>query len=56
MVVAGYLNASFGLDYPFTTQQIKDMWDAAVAADTRDAFLTLASELKVANELGCPIR
>jgi hypothetical protein len=54
-VVAAYLNASFGLDYPFTAAEIWDMWDDAVTAGTTSAFRSLHVTLDEANNLGCPI-
>jgi hypothetical protein len=54
-VVAAYLNASFGLDYPFTTTQISTMWTNAVTTNTRDAFLSVFNTLGTANMIGCPI-
>jgi hypothetical protein len=55
MVVAAYLNASFGISYPFTTTQISQMWTDAVNAGTSDAFLNVFNTLGAANNLGCPI-
>ena len=53
-VVAAYLNASFGLDYGLTPQQIKDKWAAAVAGgDT--ALEALHNELGPLNEQGCSL-
>jgi len=54
-VVAAYLNTSFGLDYPFTADEIWNMWDAAVTLGTTSAFRSLHLTLDEANNLGCPI-
>jgi hypothetical protein len=51
-VVAGTLNASWGMAYPYTPQEIKDMWTAAVNSGD---FAGLHATLAPANELGCPI-
>jgi hypothetical protein len=53
-LIAAYLNASFGLGYPYTTQQILDDWAAAVAAGT-SGFQAFHLKYAAANELGCPI-
>ncbi len=56
-LVAAYLNASFGINYPFTTTQLIDMWDDVndqVGGGTGD-FLGLHTTLSAANRLGCPI-
>ena len=63
MVVAAYLNTSFGIHYPYEQQEIKDMWTAAVnywldpanAADPCAGFKQVYSDLGAANEIGCPI-
>ncbi len=54
-LVAGYLNAAFGLGYPFTTAQLSAAWTAAVTAGTPAAFLALHIQLDEANNLGCDI-
>ncbi len=56
-LVAAYLNASWGMNYPFTTDQLSEMWANAV---TSGEFLNLHIELDAANnaqKLGgtCPI-
>jgi hypothetical protein len=51
-VVAGYLNASFGIDYPYSPQQVADLWADAVSSGD---FAGLHQLLEAANELGCPI-
>jgi hypothetical protein len=53
-LVAAYLNSSFGLDFPFTPSQLKDMWAAAVAGGN-SGLSALATTLSVADEAGCPI-
>jgi len=52
-VVAGYLNASYGMNYPYTPQQIVQMWADAVNG-TR-SFMDVHQTLGKANNLGCPI-
>lgn len=52
-VVAGYLNASYGMNYPFSTEEIADMWANAVSGAT--TFEEVHSLLGEANNLGCPI-
>ena len=54
-VVAAYLNASWGMNYPYIATQVYGMWAAAVADGTNQAFSDLHSLLAPANELGCPI-
>lgn len=49
-VVAAYLNASWGINIGYTTQQIKVMWTAAVSAGTNAAFDALHNTLSVAND------
>lgn len=51
-VVAAYLNAAWGLDYPFTTSEVASMWTDAVANGT---FAELHNILAPANQLGCNI-
>jgi hypothetical protein len=51
-VVAAYLNASFGLDYPYTPAQISALWTDAVAHNTFSALHDLLAPL---NQVGCPI-
>jgi len=55
MVVAAYLNAAFGLDFPYSTSDIVSMWNAAVAAHTSASFTNVFNLLGAANNLGCPI-
>lgn len=52
-VVAGYLNASYGMNYPFTPQEIAQMWADATSGAT--TFQEVHSLLDAANNLGCPI-
>jgi hypothetical protein len=54
-VVAAYLNASFGLSYPFTPAQIAQMWTNAVNAGGNAGFQAIHAQLAPANELGCDI-
>jgi hypothetical protein len=55
-VVAGYLNASrFGDLYPYSRDDIEDMWADAVANPIGpNGFKQLHTILGPANELGCP--
>ena len=53
-LVAAYLNASFGLGYPFSTATILADWDAAVDAGT-SGFRAFHDKYGPANELGCTI-
>ncbi len=55
MLVAAYLNSSFGMAYPFTPAQLSAMWAAAVANGTPAAFEAVHQTLGAANELGCNI-
>jgi hypothetical protein len=55
MVVAAYLNAAFGLNFPYTTTQVAQMWADAVAAGTDAAFTDVFNKLGAANNLMCPI-
>lgn len=52
-LVAAVLNASFygsgASGYPFSVQELKDMWAAAVAANTKGAFNSLNCKLDNAN-------
>lgn len=52
-VVAGYLNASYFPDYPFTPDEVKQMWADAVNG-TR-TFMDVHIILGAANELGCDL-
>ena len=59
-LVAAYLNASWGINYPYTTVQLKAMWASAVASGD---FMSLHLTLDAANNAGfrtdggphCPI-
>ena len=53
-VIAAYLNASFGLDYPYTTATIAADWTAAVAGGTA-GYRAFHAKYSVANQLGCSI-
>lgn len=44
-LTAAYLNASWGMSYPYTTSELHDLWDAAYPA----ALATLHTELDAAN-------
>jgi hypothetical protein len=55
-VVAAYLNASWGMGFPYSQQEIKDMWSAAIASDD---FIGLHNLLSSANSPPsgfCPIQ
>jgi len=54
-LVAGYLNASWGVAYAFSIAELHDLWDDAVAGDI--SFGDLHSMLDKANNApgGCPI-
>jgi hypothetical protein len=54
-VVAAYLNASFGIQYPLTTAQIAGAWTTAVAGGDA-ALCALQVQLNADNQLGCPIQ
>jgi hypothetical protein len=54
-VVAGYLNSSFGLAYPYTTTQISTMWTNAVNTGDDSGFMQIHTDLGAANMLGCQI-
>ncbi len=60
-VVAAYLNASFGLDYPLTTTEIDQLWTEAVTGVDQNGdgdvitFEELHLMLAAFNQLGCPI-
>jgi len=45
-LVAAYLNASWGMNYPYTTAELEAMWTAAVASGD---FLSLHMLLDAAN-------
>ncbi len=40
---------------PFTTTELEDMWNAAVANGSDPVFLDLRIELDEANNLGCSV-
>ncbi len=52
-LVAAYLNTSYGMHYPFTPQQIAQMWADAVSGSR--TFMEIHQTLDAANNLGCPI-
>lgn len=52
-IVAAYLNASYGMNYPFSPQELVQMW--ADAASGTITFEEVHSQLDEANNLGCPI-
>lgn len=53
-VVAAYLNASWGMAYAYSPEEVADIWDDAVANGT---FLYWHAKLDKANNAigGCPI-
>jgi hypothetical protein len=53
-LVAAYLNASWGMAYPYTKEELAAKWDTAVQTGN---FFDLRRELEHANEgeAGCPI-
>src|SRR5262249_6665700 len=52
-VIAAYLNASFGLSFPFTPAEVAAKWAAAVGNNS--ALNALANDLGAANQANCPI-
>ena len=48
-MTAAYLNASFGINYAYSTSELVTMWNAAVADGSDDAFLALHTLLDAAN-------
>ncbi len=52
-LVAGYLNASTGMDYPFTLPELIAKWNDAIAPGGY-SFQDFHLEVAAANELGCP--
>ncbi len=46
-LVAAYLNASWGMNFPYTTAELESMWSAAVGNDA--ALLQLHTDLDAAN-------
>jgi hypothetical protein len=54
--VAALLNSAHpDVDYQYTTAQVIDMVNAALASQNRSTMLTLASQLDTANNAGCPL-
>ena len=53
-LIAAYLNASFGLQYPYTTSTILSDWSVAVTSGT-SGFQAFHDKYSAANMLGCPI-
>ena len=53
-LIAAYLNASFGINYPYTLQEILDAWAQAVI-DGTSGFQDFHATFGAANQLGCPI-
>lgn len=53
-LVAAYLNASWGMAYPYSTEELGAKWDTAVRTGN---FLDLQTELEHANNAagGCPV-
>jgi hypothetical protein len=47
-LVAAYLNASWGMNYPYTTTQLASMWTTA-AGDGDASLLALHTQLDLAN-------
>lgn len=54
MVVASYLNASAGLNFPYTTNEIMNLWAAAVSDGSDAAFEAVFNMMGQANKFGCP--
>lgn len=52
-VVAGYLNASYGMNYPYSPAEVKQMWADAVSGSI--SFMDVHEILGQANTYGCPI-
>ena len=48
-LVAAYLNASWGMNYPYSTDQLAGFWADAVADGSDAAFLALHTKLDAAN-------
>ena len=48
-LTAAYLNASWGMNYPYTTVELHDLWDAAVVSGD---FMSLHLNLDAANNSG----
>jgi hypothetical protein len=53
-LIAAYLNASFGIDYPYTTATILADWTDATDGGAFD-YEDFHAKYAPANELGCPI-
>jgi len=53
-LVAAYLNASFGMNYPLDTTELDNLWNAAVTTGV-PTFMELHLMLDAYNELGCPL-
>ena len=53
-LVAAYLNASFGIDYPYGIPTILADWNTAVANGTA-GFKIFHAKYDAANNLGCPL-
>ena len=53
-LIAAYLNASFGMQYPYTTSTILSDWSTAVAGGT-SGFQAFHAKYSAANALLCPI-
>ena len=53
-LIAAYLNASFGIDYPYDTATILADWNTAVAGGTA-GFKAFHTKYDTANNLGCPL-
>ena len=52
-LVAAYLNASFGMNYPLDTTELHNLWDAAVTTGV-PTFSDLHNMLDIYNNLGSP--
>lgn len=53
-LVAAYLNASFGMNYPLDTTELDNLWNAAVTTGV-PTFTELHLMLDGYNKLGCPL-
>jgi len=54
-LIAAYLNASWGLDYPATIAEILADWDDARTVGNAYDFMAFHLEYSAYNQLGCPI-
>jgi len=54
-LVAAYLNASFGMNYPLTPGELSSLWTAAVDDGSDEAFMALHLELDEYNNYGCDL-